>query len=198
MGTRSGDVDPSLHNFLHKSLGWDLAKIDNMLNKESGLKGLSGLSNDMRTLAEARQAGHPGAVLAFEVFCYRTAKSLAAMSCALPQLDGLVFTGGIGENSSAVRERTLEHLAVRLQARCRSQRPLHSWCRRRNPGSGQPARHGRADQRGAPDRPRHAGPAGRLSANRQAAIAKPDRPCRRVSALERRGNPAVSALGRVA
>ncbi|NIU62757.1 MAG: propionate/acetate kinase, partial [Pseudomonas stutzeri] len=45
MGTRSGDVDPSLHNFLHKTLGWDLAKIDNMLNKESGLKGLSGLSN---------------------------------------------------------------------------------------------------------------------------------------------------------
>ncbi|MCD1639010.1 acetate kinase [Stutzerimonas frequens] len=112
MGTRSGDVDPSLHNFLNKTLGWDLAKIDNMLNKESGLKGLSGLSNDMRTLAEARQAGHPGAVLAFEVFCYRLAKSLAAMSCALPQLDGLVFTGGIGENSSAVRERTLDHLKL--------------------------------------------------------------------------------------
>jgi acetate kinase len=70
------------------------------------------MSNDMRTLAEARQAGHPGAVLAFEVFCYRLAKSLAAMSCALPQLDGLVFTGGIGENSSAVRERTLEHLKL--------------------------------------------------------------------------------------
>jgi len=112
MGTRSGDVDPSLHNFLHKTLGWDLAKIDNMLNKESGLKGLSGLSNDMRTLAEARQAGHPGAVLAFEVFCYPLAKSLAAISCSLPQLDGLVFTGGIGENSSAVRERTLEHLKL--------------------------------------------------------------------------------------
>jgi acetate kinase len=112
MGTRSGDVDPSLHNFLHNTLGWDLAKIDAMLNKESGLKGLSGLSNDMRTLAEARQAGHPGAVLAFEVFCYRLAKSLAAMSCALPQLDGLVFTGGIGENSAAVRERTLDHLKL--------------------------------------------------------------------------------------
>src|SRR3546814_4848387 len=66
----------------------------------------------MRTLADARNAGHPGAVLAFEVFCYRLAKSLAAMSCALPQLDGLVFTGGIGENSSAVRERTLEHLKL--------------------------------------------------------------------------------------
>lgn len=112
MGTRSGDVDPSLHNFLNKTLGWDLAKIDNMLNKESGLKGLSGLSNDMRTLAESRQAGHPGATLAFEVFCYRLAKSLAGMACALPKLDGLLFTGGIGENSAAVRERTLEHMKL--------------------------------------------------------------------------------------
>ena len=112
MGTRSGDVDPSLHNFLHNTLGWDLAKIDAMLNKESGLKGLSGLSNDMRTLTEARLAGHPGAVLAFEVFCYRLAKSLAGMACALEQLDGLVFTGGIGENSAVVRERTLEHLKL--------------------------------------------------------------------------------------
>ena len=112
MGTRSGDVDPSLHNFLHNTLGWDLAKIDAMLNKESGLKGLSGLSNDMRTLYEARVAGHPGATLAFEVFCYRLAKSLAAMSCGLGQLDGVVFTGGIGENSAAVRERTLDHLKL--------------------------------------------------------------------------------------
>jgi len=112
MGTRSGDVDPSLHNFLHNTLGWELSKIDAMLNKESGLKGLSGLSNDMRTLTEARQAGHPGATLAFEVFCYRLAKSLASMACALEQLDGLVFTGGIGENSAVVRERTLAHLKL--------------------------------------------------------------------------------------
>ncbi len=112
MGTRSGDVDPSLHNFLHNTLGWDLAKIDNMLNKESGLKGLSGLSNDMRTLTEAREAGHPGAILAFEVFCYRLAKSLAGMACALGQLDGIVFTGGIGENSAVVRARTLDHLKL--------------------------------------------------------------------------------------
>ena len=112
MGTRSGDVDPSLHNFLANSLGWDLAKIDSMLNKESGLKGLSGLSNDMRTLYEAHLQGHAGATLAFEVFCYRLAKTLAAMSCALEKIDGLVFTGGIGENSAAVRARTLDHLKV--------------------------------------------------------------------------------------
>ncbi|WP_312910099.1 acetate kinase [Stutzerimonas nitrititolerans] len=112
MGTRSGDVDPNLHSYLNRTLGWSLEQIDRMLNHDSGLKGLSGLSNDMRTLYEARTSGHPGAMLAFEVFCYRLAKSLAGMACALPKLDGLIFTGGIGENSSAVRSRTLEHLKL--------------------------------------------------------------------------------------
>ena len=112
MGTRSGDVDPNLHSYLNRTLGWSLEQIDRMLNHDSGLKGLSGLSNDLRTLQEARVAGHPGATLAFEVFCYRLAKSLASMACALPKLDGLIFTGGIGENSMAVRTRTLEHLKL--------------------------------------------------------------------------------------
>ena len=112
MGTRSGDVDPNLHSHLARTLGWSLEQIDRMLNHDSGLKGLSGLSNDMRTLYEARISGHPGAMLAIEVFCYRLAKSLAGMACALPKLDGLIFTGGIGENSSAVRSRTLEHLKL--------------------------------------------------------------------------------------
>ncbi len=112
MGTRSGDVDPNLHSYLNRTLGWSLEQIDRMLNHDSGLKGLSGLSNDLRTLQEARAAGHAGANLAFEVFCYRLAKSLASMACALPKLDGLIFTGGIGENSTAVRTRTLEHLKL--------------------------------------------------------------------------------------
>ncbi|KJH83403.1 acetate kinase [Stutzerimonas stutzeri] len=112
MGTRSGDVDPNLHSYLNRTLGWSLEQIDRVLNHDSGLKGLSGLSNDMRTLYEARIAGHPGATLAFEVFCYRLAKSLASMACALPKLDGLIFTGGIGENSAAARSRTLEHLKL--------------------------------------------------------------------------------------
>ncbi|WP_417778099.1 acetate kinase [Stutzerimonas xanthomarina] len=112
MGTRSGDVDPNLHSYLNRTLGWSLEQIDRMLNHDSGLKGLSGLSNDLRTLQEARVAGHAGATLAFEVFCYRLAKSLASMACALPKLDGLIFTGGIGENSMAVRTRTLEHLKL--------------------------------------------------------------------------------------
>mgnify|MGYP003648489339 FL=1 len=107
MGTRSGDVDPGLHAHLHRQLGWSLDKIDNVLNKESGLLGLSGLTNDMREIEEAAEQGHATAQLAMEVFCYRIAKSLAALSCALPQLDGVIFTGGIGENSPIVRRRVL-------------------------------------------------------------------------------------------
>lgn len=112
MGTRSGDVDPGLHGFLARTLGWDLVQVEQMLNQQSGLLGLSGLSNDMRSLEQARNQGHPGARLAIEVFCYRLAKSLAAMGCALPRLDGLVFTGGIGENSPLIRQRTIEHLQL--------------------------------------------------------------------------------------
>lgn len=112
MGTRSGDVDPSLHNHLARTLGWDTQRIETVLTKESGLLGLSGLSNDMRTLIEAHQKGDERATLAIEVFCYRLAKSLAGMACALPRLDGLIFTGGIGENASLVRSKTLDHMRL--------------------------------------------------------------------------------------
>ncbi|KRW62644.1 acetate kinase [Pseudomonas sp. TTU2014-080ASC] len=112
MGTRSGDVDPNLHSHLARNLGWSLEKIDTLLNNDSGLLGLSGLSNDMRTLEQARSEGHAGATLAIEVFCYRLAKSLASMACALPRLDGVVFTGGIGENSALIRSKTIEHLKL--------------------------------------------------------------------------------------
>ncbi len=107
MGTRSGDVDPGLHGHLQRVLGWDLPRIDKLLNKESGLLGLSGLSNDMRTLEQAVADGHAGAQLAIAVFCYRLAKSLAALSCGLPVLHGIIFTGGIGENSAGIRAQTI-------------------------------------------------------------------------------------------
>ncbi|RDB44186.1 acetate kinase [Halomonas sp. DQ26W] len=110
MGTRSGDVDPGLHAHLARQLGWSLQRIDEVLNRGSGLLGLSGLTNDMRELEAAAQAGHENARLSIEVFCYRIAKSLAALSCALPRLDGIVFTGGIGENSALVRENVIGHL----------------------------------------------------------------------------------------
>ncbi|NIC07457.1 acetate/propionate family kinase [Billgrantia bachuensis] len=117
MGTRSGDVDPGLHAHLSRQLGWSLDRIDEVFNRNSGLLGLSGLTNDMRELEAAESQGHPGATLAIEVFCYRIAKSLAALSCALPRLDGLIFTGGIGENSAQVRERViglLPHFGLQL------------------------------------------------------------------------------------
>ncbi|MFY0990029.1 acetate/propionate family kinase [Halomonas sp. C05BenzN] len=110
MGTRSGDVDPGLHAHLGRQLSWTLERIDEVLNRGSGLLGLSGLSHDMRELESAAEAGHAGARLAIEVFCYRIAKSLAGLSCALPRLDGIVFTGGIGENSSLVRGKVVDHL----------------------------------------------------------------------------------------
>ncbi|MFC7369413.1 acetate/propionate family kinase [Vreelandella zhaodongensis] len=107
MGTRSGDVDPGLHAHLHRQLGWSVDEIDSVLNQQSGLLGLSGLTNDMREVEDQALNGHPGAKLALEVFCYRIAKSLAALSCALPKLDGVVFTGGIGENSPIVRREVI-------------------------------------------------------------------------------------------
>lgn len=112
MGTRSGDVDPNLHAHLGRTLGWDLPRIEQLLNRESGLLGLSGLSNDMRQLEQAAEQGHGGAQLAIEVFCYRLARSLLGLGAALPRLDGLLFTGGIGENSARVRARTVEHMAI--------------------------------------------------------------------------------------
>ncbi|HKU39965.1 MAG TPA: acetate kinase [Polyangiales bacterium] len=112
MGTRSGDVDPNLHSFLVDTLGMTLDGVTDMLNKQSGLLGVSGQSNDMRTLLELEASGHAHAKLAIDLFCYRLAKAILGLSAALPTVDALVFTGGIGENSAAVRERTARWLAV--------------------------------------------------------------------------------------
>lgn len=107
MGTRSGDIDPSLHVHLKRQLGMSLEEIDKMLNNESGLLGISGLSNDLRTIEQAANEGHKDAQLAIEMFCYRVGKYLASLSCALPEFTGIVFTGGIGENSATTRARIL-------------------------------------------------------------------------------------------
>jgi acetate kinase len=107
MGTRSGDVDPALFGHLQRTLGWAIEKTTDVLNKESGLLGLSGLSNDVRTLLEAESKGHERARLALEVFVYRIAKAAAALTAPLGRLDALVFTGGIGENAASVRARVV-------------------------------------------------------------------------------------------
>jgi acetate kinase len=112
MGTRSGDVDPNLHEFLAKHAKLDLHQITEMLNKKSGLLGLSGVSNDMRTLLALRAQGNDRARLAIEVFCYRLAKAILGLCAGLSRVDALVFTGGIGEHAAEVRAQTLGHLRV--------------------------------------------------------------------------------------
>jgi acetate kinase len=110
MGTRSGDVDPGLLGYMADRLGLDAAGVVDRLNTGSGLLGLSGLSNDMRTLQDAAGAGSADAQLAIDVFCYRLAKYVAALVVPLGGLDALVFTGGIGEHSAAVRSAVLSQL----------------------------------------------------------------------------------------
>lgn len=111
MGTRSGDVDPGLFDFL-KGKGLSADDVHRTLNNESGLLGISGVTNDMRSLTELADEGHRRATLALEVFCFRLAKYVAAMSVSLSELDALVFTGGIGENSARVRTQTVSHLGL--------------------------------------------------------------------------------------
>lgn len=110
MGTRSGDVDPGLFEYLERVTGKDTHAVTSLLNKQSGLLGLSGLSNDVRTLLAAAADGHAGATLALDVYTYRLAKALSALSVALPRIDALVFTGGVGENAVSVRADTLARL----------------------------------------------------------------------------------------
>jgi acetate kinase len=112
MGTRCGDLDPNIILFLQQKTGMTLAEITDVLNRKSGLLGLSGTSHDMRTLLAQRDGGHPGATLAVEVFCYRLARHILASSAALDRLDAVVFTGGIGENAAPVRQITARHLKV--------------------------------------------------------------------------------------
>lgn len=111
MGTRSGDIDPGIFDYLINK-GINPKEINQTLNKKSGLLGISELSHDMRTLCEAAQNGHKSAKLALEVFCFRAAKYIAAMAISLTKLDALIFTGGIGENSSLVRAMILQHLTI--------------------------------------------------------------------------------------
>jgi acetate kinase len=111
MGTRSGDVDPGLFGYLADRAGLTVGQLTEALNTDSGLRGLSGASNDMRAVQAAAEAGDSRAQLALEVFGYRLAKAIAALVVALERLDALVFTGGIGENSAVVRSRVLAHLS---------------------------------------------------------------------------------------
>ncbi|MCD6046491.1 MAG: acetate/propionate kinase [Gammaproteobacteria bacterium] len=111
MGTRCGDLDPGLFEYLTRCLKISAQELTSILNKQSGMLGVSGLSNDMRQLEAAAAEGNQQAQLTIEIFCYRLAKYIAAYIVPLGRLDGLIFSGGIGENSSMVREKVLNRLS---------------------------------------------------------------------------------------
>jgi len=106
MGTRCGDIDPAIIFYLVDK-GYDCEELNTMLNKESGLLGVSGLSNDMRNLAAAATGGNERAQLAIDIFTYRIRKYVGAYMAVLGRVDAVVFTGGIGENSAPVRQAAL-------------------------------------------------------------------------------------------
>ncbi len=110
MGTRSGDLDPALVTLLQEREGLSPRQVEHLLNHESGLLGVSGLSNDMQRLLEA-EGQNPRARAAVELFCYRARKTLGALLAALGGAQAVVFTGGIGENAPAIRERICAPMA---------------------------------------------------------------------------------------
>ena len=125
MGTRSGSVDPAILIFLMRQYGLNADQIDDMLNKKSGLLGISGLSGDMRDVLAGMHAGNDRAQLAFELYVHRLRTAVGGMTAVLEGLDVLVFTGGVGENSSEVRFaacKGLDFLGVTLDVR-KNERP---------------------------------------------------------------------------
>ncbi len=118
MGTRTGDFDPAILFYL-ADRGYDMASLNKLCNKQSGLLGISGESNDMRTLLERSEQGDERSRLAIDIFCYRIKKYIGMYMAVLGRVDAVVFTGGIGENAAAVRAGAcsdLEALGIQLDA----------------------------------------------------------------------------------
>jgi acetate kinase len=110
MGTRSGSIDPAIMEYIAKKENLDIAGVMNVLNKKSGMQGLSGVSSDMRDIDDAIQAGNEDAKNAFDVLCYGIAKYVGAYAAALNGVDAIAFTAGIGENDAKVREGVCSYL----------------------------------------------------------------------------------------
>jgi acetate kinase len=116
MGTRCGDLDPSIPFYLARSTGKSYDEIEKILNKESGLKGICGY-NDMREVERLAAGGNTPAKLAIEMFCYRIKKYIGAYYAAIGSLDAIIFTGGIGENSNVIRKEScagLQNLGIAI------------------------------------------------------------------------------------
>jgi propionate kinase len=112
MGTRSGDVDFGAMAWIASQTNQTMSDLERIVNKESGLLGISGLSSDLRTLEKAWHEGHERAQLAIKTFVHRIARHIAGHAASLTRLDGIIFTGGIGENSVLIRQMVMEHLRV--------------------------------------------------------------------------------------
>src|SRR6056297_333660 len=110
MGTRSGDLDPAIIPFLMEKEDLDTEEVDNILNKKSGLLGISGVSNDSRDVRQAASSGNHRAALADQIFNYRVKKYIGSYMAVLNGVDAVVFTGGIGENAGEVRANILKDL----------------------------------------------------------------------------------------
>ena len=110
MGTRSGDIDPSIMEFIAKKENLDIDGVMDVLNKKSGVAGMSGVSSDFRDLEAAYNEGNERAIAAVEVFSYRVAKYIGAYVAAMNGVDAIAFTAGIGENTSFVREKIMAYL----------------------------------------------------------------------------------------
>ncbi|MDD4981117.1 MAG: acetate kinase [Candidatus Omnitrophica bacterium] len=115
MGTRCGDIDPALVTHIMRKKKFDIKQMESILNKESGLKGISGISNDMRTLETKAKTGNKRAALAIDIFVYRIRKYIGAYLLALGGLDALIFTAGIGENQADIRKRVCKGLFTCLK-----------------------------------------------------------------------------------
>jgi len=117
MGTRCGDIDPAIIPFLEEKLNYSADDIEELINRKSGLLGISGVSNDMRDVEASAAAGNERSKLAFEIFCYRVRKYIGAYAASLSGLDAVVLTAGIGEHSPGVRASVcsgLEFLGIRI------------------------------------------------------------------------------------
>ncbi len=110
MGTRCGDVDPGVLAFLERTEGQTASQSEEMLNKKSGLLGLSGISSDMREILKAADDGHHRALLALKTYCYRVRKYIGAYVASMGGLDAVIFTGGIGQGSAEIRALALQGL----------------------------------------------------------------------------------------
>lgn len=110
MGTRSGDIDPSVMEFIAKKENLDIDGVMDILNKKSGVQGLSGLSSDFRDLQDAAAAGDKRSEMAVDVFCYRVVKYIGAYMAAMNGVDAIAFTAGLGENDEIVRRKVVHRL----------------------------------------------------------------------------------------